>query len=72
MLSTVNRVQSVTIVARRSGPGFRLVLCLLSRTGTPVLETLPNSFDTIANAEHYATQELGVPIAQVRTKAAIG
>jgi hypothetical protein len=71
MLSTANRVQSVTIVARRSGPGFRLVLCLLSRTGTPVLETLPDSFDSIESAERYATVELGVPIAQVRTKAAV-
>lgn len=72
MLSTANRVQSVTIVARRSGPGFRLVLCLRTRTGTPVLETLPDSFDTITSAERYATEELGVPRDQVRMKAADG
>jgi len=71
MLSTVNRVQSVTIVARRSGPGFRLVLCLRTRTGTPVLETLPDSFDSVASAERHAVEELGVPIEQVRTKAAV-
>jgi hypothetical protein len=72
MLSTANRVQSVTIVARRSGPGFRLVLCLRTRSGTPVLETLPDSFDTITSAELYAMQELGVPRDQVRMNAAVG
>jgi hypothetical protein len=72
MLSTANPVQSATIVARRSGPGFRLVLCLRSRTGTPVLETLADSFDTITSAERFATEQLGVPPTQIRMKAAVG
>lgn len=68
MISTENRVQSVTIVTRRSGPGFRLVVCLRSRVGTPVLETLPDKFLTIEEAERHAVQQLHVDPAHVRIK----
>lgn len=69
MLKAFNRVQSVTIVDRRSGPGYRLVLCLKAPGGTPVLETLTESFATIAEAERFAVEQTGVDPGQVRTKA---
>ena len=69
MLSTENRVKSATIVDRRSGPGYRLVLCLETRGGTPVIETLPDSFETIESAERHAIDRLGIDAAQVRVKA---
>ena len=72
MIGTENRVQSATIVARRSGPGFRLVLCLRTRSGTPVLETLPDSFASVASAARYAIEQLRISRGQVRLKAAIG
>jgi len=68
MLSAADRVQSVTIVDRRSGPGYRLVLCRMTSRGTPVLETLGDSFDTVANAQRFAIDSLGVDAGQVRTK----
>ena len=69
MLTAPNRVQSVTIVDRRSGPGYRIVLCLKSPVGTPVLETLTDAFPTIAEAERFAVEQIGVSPAEVRTKA---
>jgi hypothetical protein len=68
MLSAVNRVQSVTIVGRRSGPGYRLVLRRMTTRGTPVVETLDDSFDSVDNAARYAVDTLGIPADQVRTK----
>lgn len=68
-----DRVQSVTIVTRRSGPGYRLVLRLLSRAGTPVLETLPDSFESVEAAQRHAIEQLHVDPATVRiTGGAVG
>ena len=69
MIGTDHRVQSATIVHRRSGPGYRLVLCLLTRGGTPVLETLADSFDSVWSAERHAIDVLGIDPTQVRVKA---
>ena len=68
MLSAGNSVQSATIVDRRSGPGYRLVLCRKSASGTPVLETLPESFTSVAAAERYAMDSLEITPAQLRVK----
>lgn len=68
MLRAANGVQSVTIVDRRSGPGFRLVLCRMTSRGTPIVETLDDSFATVALAERFAVERLGVDHCQVRTK----
>ncbi len=69
MLNDLNRVQSATIVDRRSGPGYRLVLCLKAPGGTPVLETLTESFATIAEAERFAIERTGVDPGHIRSKA---
>jgi hypothetical protein len=68
MPSAAERVQSVTIVERRSGPGYRLVLCRITPRGTPVLETLPDSFVSIASARAHAVDGLGIEPTQVRSK----
>ena len=68
MLSAAERVQSVTIVERRSGPGYRLVLCRMTPRGTPVLETLPDAFTTVDSAQSFAVESLGVGPGQVRSK----
>ena len=69
MLSSLNSVQNVTIVDRRSGPGYRLVLCRKSPGGTPVLETLTDAFPTIADAARFAVEQIGVASTHVRTRA---
>ena len=68
MISTEIRVKNATIVDRRSGPGYRLVLCLETPGGTPVLETLPDSFDTIEGAERHAIDQLGLDAGRLRVK----
>ena len=69
MLGAVERVQSATIVDRRSGPGYRLVLCRMTPRGTPVVETLGDAFADIASAQRFAIDRLGISPDQVRTKA---
>lgn len=69
MLNELNRVRSATIVDRRSGPGYRIVLCLEAPGGTPVLETLTESFATVAEAERFAIEQTGVDPGHVRSKA---
>ena len=68
MISTDTRVKNATIVDRRSGPGYRLVLCLETSGGTPVIETLPDSFDTIEKAERHAIETLGLDSRKLRVK----
>ena len=68
MLLAQNRVQSVTIVDRRSGPGYRIVLCLKAPGGTPVLETLTDAFATVSEAERFEVEQIGVAPADVRSK----
>ncbi|MDB5683533.1 MAG: hypothetical protein JWM38_1747 [Sphingomonas bacterium] len=69
MLRAIDHVQNVTIVDRRSGPGYRLVLRRKTAGGTPVLETLTESFASIASAEAFALESLGVDRAHVRIDA---
>ncbi|MDB5690235.1 MAG: hypothetical protein JWL91_2111 [Sphingomonas bacterium] len=68
MISTDTRVKNATIVDRRSGPGYRLVLCIETLGGTPVIETLPDSFVTIAAAERHAIETLGLDSGRLRIK----
>jgi hypothetical protein len=69
MISTETRIRNATIVDRRSGPGYRLVLCLETPGGTPVIETLPDSFATIESAERHAFEQFGLDARSVRVKA---
>ena len=71
MIITDIRVKNATIVDRRSGPGYRLVLCLETPGGTPVIETLPDSFDTIEDAERHAIEQLGLDVGRLRVKAQV-
>lgn len=58
MLEFGNRLRCAKVVRRRSGPGFRLVLSLITLTGMPVLETITKPFDTVDAAYAYAKSEL--------------
>ena len=69
MIGREGRVRSVTIVERRSAPGYRLVLCCVTRSGTPVLDTLDDIFASVESAERHAIEELHVPPADIRVKA---
>lgn len=69
MISTDIRVKNATIVDRRSGPGYRLVLCMETPGGTPVIETLPDSFETIEGAERHAIEKLGLDSRRLRINA---
>ena len=44
------------------------MLCLRSASGTPVLETLAESFASIAAAERFARDRLDIDVAHVRIK----
>jgi hypothetical protein len=68
MIRTANRVRNATIVDRRSGPGYRLVLCIETPGGTPVIETLPDSFESIASAERHAFEQFGLGADRLRVK----
>ena len=72
MIGREGRVRSVTIVERRSAPGYRLVLCRLTGSGTPVLDTLDESFPSVGSAERYAIEQLQVAPADIRIKARAG
>jgi hypothetical protein len=69
MISTDIRVKNATIVDRRSGPGYRLVLRMETPGGTPVIETLPDSFETIEGAERHAIEKLGLDSRRLRINA---
>jgi hypothetical protein len=59
------RPVGATIVARRSGPGYRLVVRSKSRTGMPVVDTLPIIFSGIEVAAAHARQAYGIAECQV-------
>ena len=61
-----SRLRRATIVARRSEPGYRIVLNLLTARGTPAAETLPEPFASLEAARAFATGELGLGIDMIR------
>ena len=65
-LGVSNRLRRATIVARRSEPGYRIVLSLLTVRGTPAAETLLEPFATVEAARAFATGELGLDAARIR------
>jgi hypothetical protein len=54
------RIERATIVSRRSGEGYRLVLGLRPVHGTPMPETLADCFSSPAEAQQYAVRDLGL------------
>ncbi len=59
-----------TIVPRRTASGYRLVIRSRSRTGMPIVDTMPIAFASIGEAMDHANREYGIedcriePIAQ--------
>ena len=49
-----------SVVERRSAPGYRLVIRLRSRHGTPVVETLAVAFGTVEEAIVHAETAYGI------------
>jgi hypothetical protein len=58
-LATAGQLRKVTIVDRRSGPGYRIVLNRVTARGTPVAETLHDCFASIESARAFAVNDLG-------------
>jgi hypothetical protein len=63
------RIECATIVTRRSGKEYRLVLSFKTSHGTAVPEALPDCFSTPAKARLYAIRDLGLRPDHVRTAA---
>jgi hypothetical protein len=63
-----------TIVPRRTAPGYRLVIRSRSRTGMPIVDTMPIAFASIKEAMDHANREYGIedcriePIGQHRLR----
>jgi hypothetical protein len=64
-------VVRATIVPRRTGPGYRLVLGLRTEHGTHAPETLAKSFTTPGEARLFALRDLGLSATDVRISAEI-
>jgi hypothetical protein len=62
------RIERATIVMRKSGEGYRLVLGLKTAHGTPVPETLPNCFSCAGDAQSFALHELGLQPSRIRVQ----
>ena len=60
------RIVRATVVSRRSGEGFRVVLGLRTAHGTPLPETLPGCFSSLDEARSYAISDLGLRPDHVR------
>jgi hypothetical protein len=56
------RVRKAKIVRRRSAPGFRLVLSLMTLAGMPIAETVAEPFETAEAARSYAVSEFGADL----------
>jgi hypothetical protein len=61
-----NRIHGATIVDRRSGPGYRVVLRQVTPSGTPIIDTLEDNFATIEAAREFALVELGVTMDRLK------
>lgn len=60
------RIKRATIVTRKSGAGYRLVVGLETESGTRMPETLQDVFESPAAARLFALRELGLSINDIR------
>jgi hypothetical protein len=68
-LATASRLRKVTIVNRSTGPGYRIVMNLMTSRGTPVVETHHNCFPTIDSAHAFAVRDLGADPISIKVAA---
>ena len=61
-----NKLDSIEIVEPSPGAGFRVLLHMRSRHGTPVIETCSTIFNTLKEADTYAAAEYGRLDAMIR------
>lgn len=54
-----NKLESIEILERAPGSGFRIKLYMRSRYGTPIVETHSRRFETISEADQFIEREFG-------------